>query len=197
MKITLKKIVYCGIALLILLAFLFVLVLPVSLNLGTAQYSGSVMGLLAGDEGLIGIFRSDTLATVVSTGTGANAINDAIAVLYATFSVMGTIGVVMLIICFLATVGAFFIPSMKGARGVTIPFFAIAVIYFTVLGGLEIALGQVSVAVAGNGASVAAPCAISAFLAWVLFLGLLIAPGIVREKVLVDTRKKKEPKEEK
>ena len=195
MKITLKKVLYCGFALLILICFFLTLVLPITLNVGGASYSGTFLSVINEGHGLDEIFRSDVLCTALTSksSTTLSEMRTAVDVLRTTYSIVGTIGLVMLIVCLLATVGAFFIPSMKGARGLTIPFFAIGLIFFLVLSIFGVTLGQVTVAYAGDASAASASYAgiLFAAVAFILFLAMMIVPGVVHEKVLVGKKEEK------
>ena len=196
MKITLKKVLYCGFALLITLCFFLTLAMPMTLTVGSATYSGTFLSVINEGRGLDELFRSDVLCTALLSGsaTTLSEMNAAVDVLRTTYSIIGTIGLVMVIVLLVVTIGAFFIPKMKGARGLTIPFFAIAIIYFLVLAIFGVVLGQVTVGYAGeaSGASASYAGILLYVVAIVLFLAMLIVPGVVHEKVLVG--KKEEQK---
>lgn len=224
MKITLKHILLTSIALFGALMFLIGLLVPETVSFtfnskGTAAYvpplpagefSGSLLSVanvtkeqfvkaaLLGDYKSLGLFGAVyyDIAVLVMLGqqSAGSGVYEAAYILASVYQVLAVIGLVICIICIVAAIGAFFIPSMKGARGLTIPFFALLFIWAGVMMGI-LALPGASTLALNDSATYkelfqivvkrSAPGIIFMVISMIAFVGMLIAPGVVKEKVLV------------
>ena len=195
MKITLKKVLYCGFALLVTLCFFLMLVFPVTLRVGDARYSGSFLQIAFDNgSGIAQIIRQDALATAIKEGSttaliNANANAESLTLVY---QVVGLIGFILVIVLLLTIIGVFFIPSMKWVRRITIPLFSVEFIFFIALISFGASLG---VATREFMKPDILPikttywASILLIAAAILFAGMLIVPGLIGERVLFEKRK--------
>ena len=222
MKITLKHILLTSIALFGALMFILGLVVPETItftfknegvlgwSLPSSTFKGSILEIsnvtkegfvkaaLLGDYQSLGLFGAVYYDIFVSAFLGQTSVSSGIYevayALAAVYQVLAVIGLVIAIICVLAAIGAFFIPSMKGARALTIPFFAFLFIW-SIVAMVVIAMPG-TMATALNSSETwsklmqvtierSAPGLVLIGISMVSFIAMLIVPGVVPEKVLV------------
>ena len=194
MKITLKRVILCGGMLLAAIFFLLVLVVPVNawwgpqITEGNWTLSTKESWLAAGsNKAFYDSFLYGFTMTISSTTKEApKVLADAA---QGTLRVMSIIGLVFVILDLLAITGAFFLKSQKGARGLIIPFMAVSIVVMFLVIIIPGALLCQSVTV-GDKAYLVTNCDLGTleillFVAIGLFIGSLIAAGVVKDKVLV------------
>lgn len=191
MRITLKKCLITGIALLCLLFFFLAFVTTVTVNYGPAlglTVKSSILGLQSGKPfNPVYVYSIPAIAKEADGQT----VQTVLDITNGTVGAMGTMMMILLIIDALAIVGSFFMPTPKGARGLTIPFLAITMIPAFVAVGVVTALTNLSLnkfvfAKADTGLQI-----IFVIIAVVMFLALCIVPGVVKEKVFVGKKEDK------
>lgn len=190
MKITLKRVILCGGMLLAAIFFLLVLVVPIQGDYGLQTSKGvwsqhvTSSYLAAGsNKAFYPLYLQGFTATMTSaTSKLPNVLADAA---QGTLRTMTIIGLVFVIIDLLAITGAFFVKSQKGARGLTIPFMAISiVVMFLVIVIPGALLNQSIEGYLITNANIGT-LFILLFIGVGLFVGSLIAAGVVKDKVLV------------
>ena len=193
MKITLKKVIYVGAGLLVALFFFLSLALTLKVKYGPGvlsyELNASFISAVSGKP-FDPVFQNTFLST---TPTAADAYKIWLDAMNGTFAALATIGLILFILMIVALIGAFFIPSMKGARGLTIPFFALSILYYPIAIIVMGALLNVSKTSSAYGITLKlafsecnfGACLIMYVVAVLLFIGMLIGSGVVQEKVLV------------
>ena len=199
MKITLKRVILCGGMLLSALFFLLVLVVPIHAYYGSFQYDGKWattplsihQSFLAagGSKGFHAAYLWGFSQSILSGSDAKEAASVLATAADGTLNVMTIIGLVFVIIDFLAIVGAFFLKTQKGARKLIIPFMAISiVVMFLVIvipGSLLCQSHLAGEKAVFFGDAELGTLFILLFVAVGLFIGSLVAAGVVKDKVLV------------
>lgn len=199
MQITLKKVLFVGIGILVAVLFFLVAVLPVSRSVTvagtTTTISGSLMGVLAGDKDSLNMVASqinikdfaNSVDSISGAVSAAEAYQTAVETLQNVYKVFAVLSIVLFVINLLALIGGFFMKTIRGTRKLGIPFLAIDIVLSLVV-MIFAALMTVSTDLAIPGVSYSTSTA-GPVLMWVLgviaFIGMLVASGVVKEKVLV------------
>ena len=197
MKITMKKVVFSGFALLIALTFLLMLVFPVTLRVGSDSYSGSFLQLLANhNTGMSFIIKEDAMASALQekTTTALTQVNQNVESLTSIYQTVGLIGLIVTIVTFVTAIGMFFVPSMKLNRIVIIPLTATGIIYFLVLISFAATLGLATKEFNKGGPLDISTSYAGLFMIIVsilLFFAMIIVPYVIREKILIGKDKLK------
>ena len=199
MKITLKRVILCGAMLLAAIFFLLVLVVKIDVSYGVkvlGEYPFHTKNSYLGASGSNG-FHDAFYWGFVQSSIVSGDVKEAASILAkgadGTLKVMSIMGLVFVIIDILAIVGAFFLKTQKGARKLIIPFMAISIVLMFLVIVLPGALLNQTVSAMGMSASVGegniGPLWIVYFIAVGLFIGALVAAGVVKDKVLVGDKK--------
>lgn len=216
MQITLKKVLLVGILILSAVFFFLIVCLPVSRTVttdfssiggpvSTVTYKGSLIGVLSGEQSSLDMVKSQidiseyVNANAVLSGatmSGLEAYENAVKALTTVYKVFAVLGIILFVSCILAAIGAFFIPSMKGARGLTLPFFITNIIL-----SLVVAIFATMLVVSTKMAEAAAnsqyiKVSTTAGVPWLMwslgllaFIGALVSSGAVRDVVFVGKKK--------
>lgn len=191
MRITLKKCLITGIALLCLLFFFLAFVTTITVNYGPLlglTVKSSILGLQSGKPfNPVYVYSIPVIAKDADSQT----IQSVLDITNGTVGAMGTMMMVILIIDALAVVGSFFMPTPKGARGLTIPFLAITIIPAFVALAVVTALTNLKLNDFEFAKSNPSLQIIFLVVALVMFLALCIVPGVVKEKVFVGKKEEK------
>ena len=194
MKITLKKVLLCGLGLLTVLLMLLAFALPIKVTYTVfgvpsafrETMSSSIWSAMGGTPGpfnKVFYWNAFWLATENSGPLETTAkVGDI------TMQVCAIGGLVCFILALLAVVGAFFIPRMKGARVLCIVVHAIALVTAFIFA--IIAIAGLSLSINGTTTDVSGAPIILMLLAFLSFIAMIVVPCVVKEKVLVG------PKEE-
>ena len=199
MQITLKKVLFVGIGILVAVLFFLVAVLPVSRSVTvagtTTTISGSLMGVLAGDKDSLNMVASqinikdfaNSVDSISGAVSAAEAYQATVETLQNVYKVFAVLSIVLFVINLLALIGGFFMKTIRGTRKLCIPFLAIDIVLSLVV-MIFAFLMTVSTDLAIPGVSYSTSTA-GPVLMWVLgviaFIGMLVASGVVKEKVLV------------
>ena len=220
MQITLKKVLLCGIMILSAVFFFLIVCLPVSRTvtitdpilgsvISTTTYKASLLDVLAEKKDAIAMVESQidiskyvnttSIVSAVASGdvsaSGWEAYQQAIKALVTVYKVFAVMGIVLFVLNVCAVIGAFFIPSMKGARGLILPFFIVGMIFYVVVAVFATMLvASTSMIEAANSSYVKVSVSAGApWIMWVLgllaFIGALVSSGAVRDVVFVGKKK--------
>ena len=187
MQITLKKTLIAGVGILAALFFFLIAIVPVSRTVLGGTWSGSIMGVLSGDKtSLLMVETQIDVKSLKDLAQWKEAV-DALIAVYKTFAIMA---IVLFVLSLLACTGAFFMKKPRGARLLAIPFLVLDIVFSLVVMIFAILLaGSTSLANEGSSISVGGPV-----LMWViglvLFIGMLISSGVVKEVVFVGKKEK-------
>lgn len=209
MQITLKKVLFVGIGILCALCFFLVAVLPVSRTItvtvagvsSSTTISGSLMGVLAGNEEAVAMVKSqihleDYLKSISATDAQAlakateafKAAQDALVSVYKVFAVLA---IILFVASLCALIGGFFMKSIRGTRKLGIPFLAIDIVLSLVVLIFAIVM-TASTDMLGTTSSIGVGGPIIMYLLGIAaFIGMLVASGVVKEKVLVGKKESK------
>ena len=201
MQITLKKVLFVGIGILAAVFFFLVAFMPVSRTVTIAGISttatGSLMGVLSGDAEAIAMVKGqinlqDYLKSVSTVDAEAyaravKAFEDAQNAMVSMYKVFAVMAIVLFVVCLLALIGGFFMKTIRGTRKLGIPFLAISIVL-----SLVVMIFAILMTVSTDMASKLATVTVSTtgpvvmyLLGVVFFIAMLIASGVVKEKVLV------------
>ena len=195
MKITLKKIILCGVGILAAVFFLlsYALAVKVKFGMGLGQEINASFLNCVNGKPFSDVWSYQYMASISSTKT-LEGLETTVKTINGAFQILSTIALVLFIFMLLATIGAFFIPSMSGARKLMIPFFAISIAYYPI--GLIVmgAFLNVSTSYEGFSMKLSETNVGANFIMYVLgilfFIGMLVASGVVKEIVFVGKDKK-------
>ena len=203
MQITLKKTLIAGVGLIAALFFFLVVLVPVtrSVNLGlgvTTTYKASLMDILAGKESAIEMVKSqinlkDYVKGAESAEALANAMkayNQAMDALVAVYKVFAVIGIILFVLTALACIGAFFMKKPRGARLLTIPFFALDIVMYLVVMIFSVVLVATTDMAVGK-VEVSTPTVFMYLLGVLMFIAMLVSAGVVKDVVFVGKKEAK------
>ena len=196
MKITLKKVLLCGLGLLTVLFMLFAFALPVKVTYTVfdipSSYretmSSSIWSAMGGTPTPFNRLFYWNAFWLASITENSGAPETTAKVSDITMQVCAIGGFVCFMLALLAVIGAFFIPRMKGARVLCIVVLALTWLTAFIFAIIAVTLMSISVNTVTNDVS-GAPI-ILMLLALLSFIAMIIVPCVVKEKVLVG------PKEE-
>ena len=198
MQITLKKVLFVGIGILCALCFFLVAVLPVSRTItvtvagvsSSKTISGSLMGVLAGNEEAIAMVKSQ-INVKDFVDSGLKAYQDAQEALVSVYKVFAVLAIILFVASLCALIGGFFMKSIRGTRKLGIPFLAIDIVLSLVVLIFAIVM-TASTDMLGATSSIGVGGPIIMYLLGIAaFIGMLVASGVVKEKVLVGRKESK------
>lgn len=194
MKITLKKVLLCGLGLLTVLFIMLAFAVPFKVtytvfpSVTRTTVSASIWSTIGGTPTpFYNVFLSNAW-WLKATAENSGAAETTAKVGDITMQVCGIGGLVCFILGLLAVVGSFFIPRMKGARVLSIVVLAIVLVTSFVFAAIAVAAPSLSLS--GNVNDVTGGSIILMLLALLSFIAMIVVPCVVKEKVLVG------PKEE-
>lgn len=198
MQITLKKTLIAGVGFLSALFFFLIVCLPVSRTvtiLGVTQTeSGSLLSILSGNEAALAMVRNQfNLADFLKDNPteGLKIYEQAVDAMTSVYKAFAVMGIVLFVLSTLACIGAFFMKKPRGARLLTIPFLVIDIILSLVVMIFTILLtATTDMAIKGAEVSVSVPTVWMYIIGIVLFIGMLISSGVVKEVVFVGKKEK-------
>lgn len=201
MKITLRKVLLCGIALLACLFIMLAFVAPIKVTWDHFTSEGEFVAMSTSGSLWENISSTPFHQTFVDNGlilslSGNSSAPEKYAqVADTTVKVCAIIGLVFFILALLATIGAFFIKAMKGARVLTIIFIALAIVVcFTVS---SISLGGLNLSTSGHRTETSGTPIFMLLAALACFIAMIVVSLVVKDKVLVGPKDEEPKKEEK
>ena len=195
MKITLKRVLICGISLLALI-FLMIAML-IKNNVITMPGSVAAAKVASGsiwDNLSKTVFHDAYLFRRVAAGSSN--IESGVKFDDNTAKTMAVATLIVFIVNLLAITGGFFMKSNKAARGLIIPIFSVSVLFYFIATIIVIAPMSYSKSFDGHLVKFIEPDSsmgavmMMMVIAIILFIGMLIASGVVKEKELATLGKK-------
>ena len=200
MQITLKKVLFVGIGILCALFFFLVAVMPVSRTItpivpgaSSTTITGSLMGVLAGDQDSLNMVASqinmkdyvNNIDSISGAASAAEAYKAAVEALQTVYKVFAVLSIILFVFSLLALIGGFFMKSIRGTRKLGIPFLAIDIVLsLTVM--IFAMVMVVSTDMIGTNSTTNTVGPLLMYLLGIMcFIGMLVASGVVKEKVLV------------
>lgn len=205
MKITLKRVLLCGICLVGSILFFVALAIPFKVQymegLKSGEYLKEVSGSFLQCIGKkpfheVFVYNNTVEAALVPTSAASNPEKFAKIIENSdnAMKVFAIIALIAIILDICATVGAFFLKDQKSARKLLIPFKAVAIVCMFLTISIPGSQLSSSIYVGGSTHHLSSPKEGGVFFLFFIgvlsFVGALIAAGVVKDKVLVGSKKK-------